>query len=46
MTTIEKAEKIIIALLDRLEEIDADYWQSQLVADADDILKEIEGQTD
>jgi len=33
---------IVSALLDRLEEIDLKYYSSNLVAEADDLLKELE----
>src|SRR5262245_41571985 len=33
---------IVSALLDRLEEIDPIYYSSDLVAEADDLLKELE----
>jgi hypothetical protein len=42
MTTYKKTLDIINALLDRLEAIDPDYYRSDLIAEANDLLKELD----
>lgn len=42
---MKKYQEMMIALLDRLEEVDSDYYSSDLVTKADDLLKEIEDGT-
>jgi hypothetical protein len=37
---------VVNALMDRLEEIDPDYYRSDLIAAADDVLAEIDGVRD